>query len=96
MLHSAGIDSVPTAQLLFTDSTQLALSMAASGYGLALARAPTTDRLVNNLGLKAIECCPGLPSREAYYLIYRNLESLPAAAQNFRDWLLREVGKLVD
>ena len=96
LLQTAGIDNVPTGRLLFTDSTQLALSMAASGYGLALARAPTTDRLVDSLGLKAIDSCPGLPSREAYYLIYRNLESLPAAAQNFRGWLLREVRQLVD
>jgi LysR family glycine cleavage system transcriptional activator len=94
VLHSAGIDSVPTRQLSFTDSTQLALRLAANGYGIALARAPTTDRLVTELGLEPCAICPRIPSSEAYYLVYRNLESLSRAAQDFRHWLLREVDVL--
>ena len=94
VLHSVGIDSVPSNRLSFTDSTQLALNMAAAGYGIALARAPTTDRLVDKLGLQPCHACPGLQSSEAYYLIYRNLESLSGAARQFRGWLLQEVERL--
>jgi len=94
ILHGVGIDTLPSRQLCFTDSTQLALNMAASGYGIALARAPTTDRLVDKLGLKACAICPAMQSTEAYYLSYRNLESLSGSARDFRDWLLQQVSRL--
>jgi DNA-binding transcriptional LysR family regulator len=64
--------------------------MAASGYGIALARSPTTDSLVEQLGLVPCKLSEGLASSEAYYLIYRNTESLSRAAGVFRDWLLAE------
>ena len=92
MLQAAGIDTIPTRQLCFTDSTQIALSMAESGYGIALARSPTSDRLVEQYGLKLCPMVPALKSTEAYYLVYRNLESLSNAARAFREWLLEEVG----
>ena len=88
ILQAAGIDSIPPRQLCFTESTPMALAMAASGYGIALARAPTTDDLVARLGLEPVAPCPGLASSEAYYLIYQNVESLSPAAAGFRDWLL--------
>jgi LysR family glycine cleavage system transcriptional activator len=94
ILQSAGIDNLPARQLCFTDTTQLALHLAASGYGIALARAPTTDNLVDKLGLKACRICPELRSTEAYYLSYRNLESLSGSAREFRTWLLQEVARL--
>ena len=68
----------------------MALAMAASGYGIALARAPTTGDLVGRLGLEPLKIVPGLNSSEAYYLIYQNLDSLSAAAAAFRKWLLAE------
>ncbi len=90
VLQRAGIDSVPTRQLCFTENTPMALAMAASGYGIALARSPTTDDLVARLGL---ERCfgDGLASSEAYYLVYQNVESLSPAAEQFRDWLLGRI-----
>ncbi len=94
VLQAAGIDSVPTRQFCFTENTPMALSMAASGYGVALARAPTTDVLIDKLGLEPCTIGPGLKSSEAYYLVYQNVESLSAAAAGFRDWLLAEVEKL--
>ena len=91
VLRAAGVDTIPTDRLCFTDTSQVALNLAAAGYGVALARAPTTNRLVEQLGLVPCPVCPGLPSSEAYYLVYRNLESLSGAASRFRDWLLNEV-----
>lgn len=91
LLQSVGIDTSPARQLCFTDSTQLSLAMAASGYGIALARAPTTDAMLESLGLKRCKICPELASSEAYYLVYRNLESLSGSASKFRTWLLRQI-----
>ena len=90
VLQSIGIDAVPVRQLCFADNTQMALAMAAAGYGIALARSPTTDDFVTQLQLKPCPVCPGLKSTEAYYLVYQNLESLSVAARNFRDWLLEQ------
>ncbi len=93
ILHAAGINKIPTQQLCFCEDTPMALAMAASGYGVALARAPTTDDLVEKLGLLPCGFSPGLKSSEAYYLVYQNVESLSVAAVAFRDWLLAQVGK---
>lgn len=91
ILQSVGIDTAPTRQLSFADNTQIALAMAASGYGIALARSPTTDGFTGKLNLKPCHACPGVKSTEAYYLVYQNLESLSGAARNFREWLLDQV-----
>ena len=91
ILQSIGIETSPTRQLCFTDSTQLSLSMAAAGYGIALARAPTTDSIIEKLGLKPCRICPEIHSTEAYYLVYRNVESLSEAASKFRAWLLEQI-----
>jgi LysR family glycine cleavage system transcriptional activator len=91
VLRAAGVDGIPNRRLCFADSTQLSLQMAASGYGIALARSPTTDSLVERMGLVACPASGSLASSEAYYLIYRNTESLSRAAGGFRDWLLDEV-----
>ena len=91
VLQAAGVDSIPTRQLCFTENTPAALALAASGYGIALARAPTTDDLLVKLGLEPLKISDGLKSSEAYYLIYRNVESLTPAASEFRDWLLEQV-----
>ena len=88
ILDDLGVEAIPNRQLAFTETTQMSLSLAASGYGIALARAPTTDSLVERLGLVPCEASGGLASSEAYYLIYRNTESLSRAAHQFRDWLL--------
>ena len=91
VLQKAGIDSIPTRQLCFTENTPMALAMAASGYGVALARAPTTDDLIDRLGLERCAPASGLASSEAYYLVYQNVESLSPAAAEFRDWLLAQL-----
>jgi len=91
VLQTLGIDIIPTRQLCFTDSTQIALAMAESGYGIALARSPTSDQLVDKLGLVTCSISAGLRSTEAYYLVYQNTESLSQAARLFRDWLMEHL-----
>jgi len=91
ILQSVGIDTMPGRQFCFVDNTQIAMAMAAAGYGIALARSPTTDDFAATLGLEPIAVCPGVQSTEAYYLVYQNLESLSGAAGAFREWLLERV-----
>lgn len=95
ILQSVRIDEIPARRICLADTTEIALFMAAAGYGVALARAPTTDRLVAQLGL---EPCPegtALPSSEAYYLACRNAQHLSGAARNFREWLLSEASAAI-
>ncbi|MDH3388602.1 MAG: LysR substrate-binding domain-containing protein [Gammaproteobacteria bacterium] len=92
VLQDCGIDTVPTRQLCFVENTQVALALAASGYGIALARLPTTDNFVGRLGLVPCEVSPGVQSSEAYYLVYQNLESLSGPARKFHAWLLDQAG----
>ena len=51
VLRHGGIQSIPIQRFSFTDTTEIALFLAASGNGVALARAPTTDWSVQKLGL---------------------------------------------
>ena len=88
-MRANGIDSIPASRFCFTDSSPLALAMAASGYGIALARTPTTNHLVEQLGLVPCAVMSAVQSSEAYYLVYQNVESLSPAAAAFRDWLLQ-------
>lgn len=88
ILHNAGMETIPTHKYCYTEDTPMALAMASSGYGIALARSPTTDELVERLELVACEFSKGLKSTEAYYLVFQNVESLSPAANAFRDWLL--------
>lgn len=85
------IGSIPTQRFCFADNSETALFLAASGYGIALARAPTTDAMLARLGLEPCLDFAGFHSNEAYYLVYQNLENLSAAAHRFRDWLLQGV-----
>ncbi len=76
------------AQFCFVDSSEIALAMAAAGYGIALARAPATDCHVERAGLEP--CSVNLRARgvESYHLVCRSRGSLAPAAQHFRAWLL--------
>jgi DNA-binding transcriptional LysR family regulator len=76
------------AQFSITDRTDVALSLAASGYGIALARAPATDAMVERYGLK--RCLQGIEvaGTDSYHLTFRSRMDLSPAAARFRAWLL--------
>jgi len=92
-LEAAGGPDIAEASFSFVDTSEISLAMAASGYGIALARAPATDGKVREAGL--VRCLPGkeMQNTEAYHLVYRNAVSLSPAARRFRAWLLAEVEK---
>ncbi len=88
----AGQSEIDPARLRFTlvDTTQAALSLAAAGYGIALARAPATDFLVRALGLHPCWPAKSIAGSQHYHLSYPSLLGLPPAAAKFRNWVLQE------
>ena len=78
-------------RFVYTDTTLVALAMAASGRGVALARAPATDLLVSRHGL--VRCLPDYEARgvERYHLVYANRPAPGQAATAFIEWLMAEV-----
>ena len=86
--EAAGAREMADARFSFADASDIALSMAAAGYGIAMARAPATDARVAQLGLVRCLGDVEVKSGEAYHLVYRSRESLSPAARLFRAWLL--------
>ncbi len=80
--------SAGQARYFFADSSVMAAELSASGCGVALARAPASDRIMTLSGL--VPCLPEIevPGQEAYHLIYPSRTALRPPARAFRDWLL--------
>jgi LysR family glycine cleavage system transcriptional activator len=81
------------ARYLFVDNTLIAAALAAEGQGIAMARAPASDKITTESGL--VPCLPeiSVPGAEAYHLVYEDRASLRPPARAFRDWLLDWVGR---
>ncbi|MGB5870834.1 MAG: LysR substrate-binding domain-containing protein [Albidovulum sp.] len=79
------------ARFLMVDSTVMATAMAAEGAGIALARAPASDRAVAGAGLVA--CLPDFTVEgvEGYHLVYPDRATLRPPARAFRTWLLAQM-----
>ncbi|WP_171235858.1 LysR family transcriptional regulator [Ruegeria sp. HKCCA6837] len=76
------------ARYFFADNSIMAAELSASGMGIALARAPASDRITERTGL--VPCLPeaAVAGQEAYHLIYPSLATMRKPARIFRDWLL--------
>jgi LysR family glycine cleavage system transcriptional activator len=84
-------DRLPASpQFLFTDTTAIALALARDGVGIALARAPASDRLVQQYGLAPCPPATGVPGTDRYYLVYPAQGTLRRGAAAFRAWLLEQ------
>lgn len=81
---------MPTGQAryFFADNSIMAAELSASGGGIALARAPASDRIMRLSGL--VPCLPDIhvAGQEAYHLVYPSRTALRPPARAFRDWLL--------
>ena len=64
-----------------------ALELAASGAGVALARAPATDSLVARLGLTPCLSGVSVIGAEAYHILHHENAGLSQEAGAFVDWL---------
>ena len=75
-------------KIMFADSTVMAAALAANNGGVALARAPVSDRIMSENGLVA--CLPGVQvaGSEKYHLVYEDRTALRPPARLFREWLL--------
>lgn len=76
------------ARYFFADSTVMAFALARSGAGVALARAPASDRVMAESGLVACLDNHAVTGREAYHLVYSERATLRPAARAFRSWLI--------
>ena len=75
-------------EIVMVDTTQTALMMAAGGYGLALARSPASDGLVDVLNLVTCPKLPTVKGIQRYYLMMPEVQKRRPAAAQFRDWIL--------
>lgn len=91
--ESAGVIA-GRARYLFTDSTLMAFSVASQGHGIALARAPASDKAMRDAGLVA--CQPDLwaEGTTGYHLVYDDPGGLRSPARAFRTWLLDHMAGL--
>ncbi|MEQ9259021.1 MAG: LysR family transcriptional regulator [Roseovarius sp.] len=76
------------------DNTVMAMALASEGVGVALARAPASDKAMAEAGL--VPCLPGVAveGRDGYHLIYPDPDGLRPPARKFRRWLLELCGEL--
>jgi LysR family transcriptional regulator, glycine cleavage system transcriptional activator len=85
---AAGIDPPRATSTLEFDSLRLALDMAATGHGVALARSSYAEDLLRSRDLKALFDVR-LKARDNIYLTHSHGLAMNAPAALFRDWLLR-------
>ena len=78
------------ANIVYVDTTSAALTLAAAKGGIALARAPASDEMINTLDLE--RCLPDteLGGVEGYYLLHASNTKLSAPASAFRNWILEQ------
>ena len=96
VLAAAGVEEEPRRAVTFVDATPLALAMVASGHGIALARAPASDGLIEAYGLKACLGDFSVKGSQAYYLVLASEMAPRPAARALRDWLLVETACQAD
>jgi len=88
ILNTPEASGVEDVEFVMVDNTPTALMMAAAGHGLALARSPASDGLVESLGLKPCRGLPVVRGVQHYYLVIPETKRLSPAASAFRDWML--------
>jgi LysR family glycine cleavage system transcriptional activator len=87
---AAGVDAPRTTATIEFDSMRLALDMAATGHGVALARSSYVSELLQARRLKALFDVR-LRARDNVYLVHAHGLAPGSPAALFRDWLMRSV-----
>jgi len=82
------------ARFTMVDSTVMAAALAGHGAGIALARAPASDPIMQAQGL--VPCLPdvAVPGLEFYHLVYPDAGALRRPARVFRTWLMERIATL--
>jgi len=89
-----GSEVIPgDAQVTYVDTTLSALALAGAGGGIALARPPASDDLVQRYGL--VPCLPGFDVRgiEEYHVLHLSGALLDPQAKAFLSWICGEAAK---
>ncbi len=91
LLQQTGDIDVSTADIMFADTTVIAMALAAAGCGIALARAPVSDHLMRLNGLEP--CLPELKvtGLQHYYIYSPAPTDMKPAARAFMDWMVSRV-----
>ncbi len=79
------------ARYVSADNTIIAAALAGSGAGIALARAPASDRVMQEAGLVPVLDGLIVEGQELYHLVYEDRTTLRPAAKAFRTWLLDQL-----
>ena len=86
--HVLGRPVLPSSvQTLKVDTTLAALELAAHGGGVALARAPATDHLLDRLGLVPCLDDVSVIGSESYHLLHHENAALTKEARAFMEWV---------
>jgi LysR family glycine cleavage system transcriptional activator len=77
-------------RFIYTDTTLIALAAASTGGGIALARAPATNALVDRYAL--VPCLEGHSAFgvESYHIVHADRPFLNSAAESFIEWVKQE------
>lgn len=89
VMAEAGV-AIEEGRFAYADNSVSALSLAASGVGVALAREPATDGLVSRFGLAPCLDGPATPGFEQYFAEIPERGAARAAVLHFTTWLLAE------
>jgi LysR family glycine cleavage system transcriptional activator len=94
--HVFGLPVLPSStRVSMVDNTLAALELAAFNGGIALARAPATDILVERLGLTPCLADFSVIGSEAYHILHYENVSLTKEAKAFYDWITMQKTKAV-
>lgn len=93
VLEAAPKTDISAAQIIFADTSTVALAMAASGACVALARAPATDNLAAAYGLVPCACFEPIAGFQSYFVVHSGLAGPTPAAKTFTDWLLSQAAR---
>lgn len=86
-----GMDVLPRGtRTIQVDTSLAALSLAGAGCGLALARPPASDDLVERYGLVPCAASLSIPGVESYFLVSNAGSQLSRGALAFKEWVLQE------
>ena len=94
VLSGADGADIGQCRLRMVDNTPLALALSSSGDGLALARAPATDFLLERFGLARVKPLAPVQGNQHYYLFTGQTRPMRKGASLFRDWLLTETRRI--
>lgn len=92
IFSAGGMKNVNDSRFVTVDNSATALMMASHGHGLALARSPASDGLVETLGLTRCTQIPTVKGLQHYYLVLPEAGVRRHSAVLLQNWILAAAG----